>query len=359
MMAGMPDDNDRLRGGTLPDDPEADAIPLIDPAEDAAQKLLENSAPRIGAFLHDAFVRMERRATQQEKPLPLPWPSVQKALGGGLWPGLGILVGGTGVGKSQFALEAALHAARNGFPTLYIGLELDRLSLVARLLGLMSGKSWSRLYLGTDLLEITDVFQRYSAELEQLPIHLELGPPMGWTYEQLLATCKAMRLRYPLYRDRDGRPIPGSRPFLVVLDFLQLVAGQEDLRERIGHAAYAGREVARELDAAVVMISSTSRENYGRLSGQKDRDNADPGPGKGSPARYIGTGKESGEVEYAADWQMTLVQEPWPKDAQEPPPEGSKVWVAVSKVRAGRPCWVELRFDGGRYSEPRKGTLTA
>jgi len=103
---------------------------------------------RLGAFVDEAVERMTARADGRERPVPLPWSNVASALGGGLWPGLSVLVGNTRAGKTQFALQAALHAAEQGVPTVYIGLELGRVDLVARLVGLRSQRRWSSLYLG-------------------------------------------------------------------------------------------------------------------------------------------------------------------------------------------------------------------
>lgn len=347
-----PDENDRLNAGTLPEDPEADATPLRDPAEDAGAAALE--ASRVGNFLDEAITRMGARARGQERPIPLPWPTLTTALGGGLWPGLHVLVGNTGSGKSQFALQAALQASRSGTPVLYVGLELGKVDLVARLIGLLSGRRWSRLYLGSDPAELPDVLGRFAeelGELSRLPFHLEVASPFGWSYPILWEKARAMRSHYPEARDASGNSRPGSAPFLVVLDFLQLVSSpetaNEDLRERIGRAAYIGRAAARDLDAAVLLVSSTARDNYGALNGEKD--GKGPGLGEGSPARLVGLGKESGEIEYSADSVLVLCREPW--EGGEPPAGGTATWLAVAKVRAGTPSWVRFTFDGGLFRE--------
>ena len=63
----------------------------------------------------------------------------------------------------------------------------------------------------------------------------------------------------------------------------------------------------------------------------------------------MGLGKESGEVEYAADSVLVLCREPW--DGAEPPPGGTATWLAIAKVRAGVPGWVRFTFDGGIFRE--------
>lgn len=354
-MPKLPDDNDRLRGiGTpLPADPFDDAVPMLDPVAEEArvvakadrtQRLASLAEQRVGAFLDEAMRRMEARASGTERPVPVPWKGVAEALGGGLWPGLFTVVGNTGSGKTQFALQLALEAAKADVPVLYIGLELGPVDLSARLIGLLAGVRWSGLYLG-ERHAVDGLRTRHAhavEELRTLPFHLEFGGPFGWSYAELEGKVRTIREAYP---EPDGK---GSRPMLVVLDFLQLVASTdgEDIRERIARASYAARAVARSMDVAVLLVSSTARENYAALDGAKE--GKGPGLGEGSPRRLVGLGKESGEIEYACDAALVLASEPWTEGAPTPP-----FWLAVAKGRAVKPCWVRLEFDGSVFSEPQ------
>lgn len=345
----------------------ASAIKMPTPIDPGAIDL-DKEAPAVGALAADAFDRMRRRASGEERALPLPWPSLADALGGGLWSGLHVVVGSTGTGKSQLTLQLALHAAEQGIPVLYCGLELGRVDLVARLLGLLDQRKWSNLWLGKGrdnedpVLEIDRLQEKYGPKLATLPFHLAFAKPYGWSYELLHPYADALRKRY---RDRlvdtNGKP---TRPFLVVLDFLQLVSGPEDdtgqdLRERIQQAAYAGRAIARDMDAAVVFVSGTARENYRELDGRPakgEKEASGPKFGEGNPSRLVGLGKESGEIEFAADSVLTLCREPW-KDKE--PEDGTHIWLALAKARArgdsaaAQKGWVELRFNGGWFSEPK------
>lgn len=343
-MPKPPDDNDLLRDGTLPHDPEADAEPMPPPG----------LAPKLAELLPDAVRRMTARADGREKPILLPWPKVGDALGGGLWPGLHVLVGNTAAGKTQWVLQAALHAAKAGTPVLYIALEAGDVEFVARCLGLVSGRFWSPLYLGK-APDLHEVLHDHEAELERLPLHVLLGPPLGWDHSELPISVQKLREEYP-------EAERGKRPLLVVLDYLQIIGTgdvREDLRERIGKAAYVCRSVAREFDAAVIVASSTARENYLTLTGKRRGkkggiEDAEP-LGQGDPSRLVGLGKESGEIEFSADSVMALTQEPWPD--HEPPRGGTVCHLAVAKVRAGVPSWVDLRFNGSEFSEPRSGSV--
>lgn len=360
-----PDVNDRLRATGAVPDPFEGTRPMTDPDDPSID--LDKEAPSVGALAGEAFERMRRRASGIERALPLPWPSVTDALGGGLWSGLHVVVGATGAGKSQLTLQIALHAAEQGIPVLYCGLELGRVDLIARLLGLMDQRKWSTLWLGQgrdkeNPVEVIDQLQeKYGPILDKLPFHLAFAKPYGWPYSLLHPYASALRKRYrDRLTDSHGKP---TRPFLVVLDFLQLVSGPADhstqeLRERIQQAAYAGRAIARDMDAAVVFVSGTARENYRELDGRPAKGEKDTGPklGEGNPSRFVGLGKESGEIEFAADSVLTLCREPW-KDKE--PEDGTHIWLAVAKARArgesvaAQKGWVELRFNGGWFTEPR------
>ena len=342
----MKDDGERAEQGLLPDDPEADAgvIGGAEPSGSWDPDSLTDGAPLVGALLQGALKVMDDRWNKVEKPVPVPWQRLAEAVGGGLWPGLGVLVGNPGSGKTQLAMQLALHAAGEGIPALYLGLELGKVDLVARLLGMMTGRRWSDFYLGNQPVDcgsprVADAL----AALARLPFRLRIVPPLGWSYSEL-------------YRETAATADKHGRAPLVVVDYLQIMQGKpgEEIRERVGNAAYMARAVARDLGSVVVLVSSTARDKYAELAGRANPEKTGGGKpakveplGKGDPSRMLGFGKESGEIEFAADSVMVLGSEPW-----EPGAAFTKSWLALAKLRAVRTSWVELRFDGNRFSEP-------
>jgi len=362
---------------------EPDA-PLLHPAEFDQVDELESEPEAeevnldetlLASFLDEAIERMRRRGRGEEKPIPLPWAGLSEKLGGGFWPGQQyVLVGNTGSGKSQFSIQLAYESARMKVPVLYVGLELGRQDLAARLLALAYEQNrqdgpaylnWSNIYLGqhADSREFSqDGRERPAIEraieggarsfLKGLPLHLEISPPYGWHYDRLHALGKQMRERYPEHTDDNGDPIPGSRPFLVVLDYLQVVSSsdpKQSIRERIAGASYAGRAVAQDLNAAVLLISSTSRENYSRLSKYE--------PWKTRARGLVGIGKESGEVEFSADGLLAMNNVPWMHG--QCPEGGSFVYVGVAKQRAGAGGrqWHPMQYNGNTFTEPPENAV--
>lgn len=310
----------------------------------------------IKELIGDAMSRVDRRTAGLDKPVPTPWRQLNETMGGGLWPGAHFLVAGTGVGKSQLSFQIALHAARMGIPVGLIALELDQMQMVVRLSAEQAGlEQWSHVYNGkageSDIARV----KKAAEEVGRMSIVTDFGRAMGWSASRLAHVVETMRDRHP------------SGPALVVLDFVQLIAAEEgkqiDLRERIGRAGYAARELAREKDVTVIIVSSTARENYKKLSqtmkelrlGKSPKHNGGFFRKVWAPDNLIGMGKESGELEYAADSVHVLLQPATPADCHEEITRtrlnGRVVVCATVKVRAGFPSWFALGFTKGRFHE--------
>lgn len=311
---------------------------------------LDEVTPKdLGAVLDHTLDRMARRARGEERPVPLPWANVAHALGGGLWGGTSVaLLGDSGSGKTQFALQAALYAAESGVPICHVALQSAEDQVAARLLALRSGRNWAALYTGRDgNADIEELRRTHAQAVRALPIHVVGGSAGRWSYHNLRAVAAWMRARYP-------EETPGGRPFMVVVDIVQLVSGPErdmDQRAVIERTAHEARLVARELGAVVMLISSTSREGDPRLQGdavderigfKRDRRRT-PILGRGNPAK-LARGKDPGDLEQRCDTVLVLTLEPG--QAEKP---WMPAWCAVAKNRAGSRAWCALRFDGCRF----------
>jgi replicative DNA helicase len=311
---------------------------------------LDEVTPKdLGAVLEQTLDRMARRARGEERPVPLPWPNVSHALGGGFWGGTSVaLLGDSGSGKTQFALQASLYAAESGVPICYVALQAAEDQIAARLLALRAGRNWAELYTGRDgRADIEELRRTHAQAIRALPIHIVGGSAGRWSYHNLRAVSAWMRARYP-------EETPGGRPFLVVVDIVQLVSGADrdtDLREVIERTAHEARLVARDLGGVVMLISSTAREGDPRLQGdmmderigfKRDR-RRNPILGRGNPAK-VARGKDPGDLEQRCDTVLVLALEPG-----HPQKSWTPAWCAVAKNRAGSRAWCALRFDGCRF----------
>lgn len=279
----------------------------------------DGDAHRAALVADDLDALMETVWNRREgiqQPMATPWAGVDQLLGGGLWPGMYVLVGGTGAGKTQWAVQVAVEAALKGHRALYLALELSRQDLAARVVGALSGVPWSGILRGQidgpALQLVADTVRRARV----LPLHTECGVPFGYGADTLASRAWALR------------------PSLVVLDYLQLCSGRtgEDPRGTVGRVSYVARTIARDLGAAVLVLSSTARANYAELVNDPTKD----------PGDLVGLGKESGEIEYAADGVIVLAR-------RSDKPRGRV--LVVSKNRHGPLGRVELDWSGTAFAE--------
>lgn len=276
-------------------------------------------ASRVGDDLDGLFDTALARMTGEEGPLATPWGRFNNSLRGGLWPGMYVLVGGTGAGKSQWAVQTAVHVAQAGGRVLYLALELGRKDLAARIVGTVANVPWSELLYGKLSTEQMHRAIEASPRVRALPLHTECGAPFGYGADALASRAWSLR------------------PSLVVLDYLQLCSGRpgEEGRTTVGRVSYVARTIARDLGAVVLVLSSTARANYAELVNKPD----------GDPADLVGLGKESGEIEYAADGVLVLARH---ADRKEKP--RTRVLV-IAKNRHGPLGRVELQWTGTTFTE--------
>jgi replicative DNA helicase len=150
---------------------------------------------------------------------------------------------------------------------------------------------------------------------------------------------------------------PDAPTPLVIVDYLQLGGAEPtarpDPRQRVSELAYILGDAANEHNVAVLAISSVARHWEEHLRPDPEahqtalKNNGKSALGQGDPSRFIGIGKESGEVEYSAQTALAMAQVP----------EGSHTvtYLGIAKNRSGPTGWVKLYFDGCRHSEQPPG----
>ena len=321
--------------------------------------------PRLLRDIVPSAVEMMRdRATGKCKPVPLrlvfngeanPWTDAEAALGGGLWPGLYVLVGADGVGKTQLCMSLGLGAAMEGSPVAYIGLDTNDCEFVTRFLGLLTSRSWRGLnfgtatfnavlgnqdfmaMVGTDKPTVIDMpsMQRATQDLSKLPIQLVDGSTTSWTPDQIEVVAQQ------LVSMAEERGIDTKlHPPLIVLDSLQLIGDSPNLplgvRQRMNEATLQAKQVANRYGVAVLAVSSVARTTAKLLKSDGERS---------EPADYISTGKDAGEIENNADVVMVLVEHVDRRSMYS----DKLVCVAMAKVRTGKLGWLHLLFDGKRH----------
>jgi len=254
---------------------------------------------------------------------------------GGWRPGLFLLAGGPGVGKSAFALQTCLRAVALPHPVLYVSIEQSPKELVGRIfcheLEAPIAAYWNR---DPDLAAgIAERAGRFN--LEHLYIQEDPYVP-GEDYDGSVGRIR--RWTAELVRTTGRRP-------LVVVDYLQRLRPAEadrrlDERLRISMACLGLRQLARDLEVPVLAISSVGRSSYN---------------GEATMDWYKG----SGDLEYDADACLLLkvqnddINGNSPRNATRIPVELHLVKSRYGELTFDRP--INLNFDRryGSFTEPQ------
>lgn len=400
------DENDKLRNGETPKSVGENAVKdtsVLRPED------IENAIPRV----------VERNIKRQKRFItPVPFPKEWEGanfidyLHGAWWPGSYILVGGTGTGKTQFAMQAALAAAEEGNTVIYVAMELSEDDLINRILALkfnktpahMDGrekiKDWEKRENEQFNYEDEDV-QKELKRLRDLPFKIITASSKNMDYESITEVIRRIeeenKAKEKRKADKEKGEVVKKPPFIIV-DFLQLVTSpdddkgnpiREDLRQRIQRASYQINDAARDYDAVVLNLSSTARTSYKELTKHKISKEKIPQkkdeslekweerkekqyyrPTDEPASTFIGLGKEAGEIEYSAHALIVLA-----KDFTTEKKDGKTIrhfqtCIGLAKNRNGRTTeadgdglygnnWDRFEFKGGRLtlcgnSEPKE-----
>lgn len=259
------------------------------------------------------------------KPLPPPVPTgiapLDRIIGGWRAESVYVLNGPTGRGKTGLAIQFASHAAKTR-SVLYLSSELSRRQILARFVAQLLGCSW---------LEV------YNFEPSQMARVAEL-------------LCKVPKLRAHELRRNDSvtdlckrvADVEGAAP-LLVLDYLQHAARRlnpEDMKRSVSALSDEVASYARDTRGAAIVVSAVARGFY--------HDNQDK-----TATEFVGSSKESGDVDYDAAGIMFLDGEPPGLDGTSP------ARLHVAKSRFSHEGTIGLEFHGrvGMFKVDPAGAL--
>ena len=220
------------------------------------------------------------------------FPSLDRALDGGLYSGLYVLGAVSSLGKTAFCMQVADQLAKAGHPVLIFSLEMSAFSLMAR--------SISR-----------ETFLSAPAEQKRTLAKTVRGVLDGTRYaaysSQELEFLQACQARYQTYADkiyfredvntlegveqaiRQQIQRTGEKP-VVFLDYLQILSVPGAYftdKQHLDRSVSVLKQLSRELDLTIVAVSSFNRENY-------------------NLPVSMSAFKESGGIDYSADVLLGL-----------------------------------------------------
>lgn len=291
----------------------------IDEAEKAvfgvSERRLASDLQPIKQVLSDYYDRLDQLARRDEEIFGVPTGFIDlDRLLGGLQPSdLLIIAGRPGQGKTSFLMSAAKNAAQTYKKNVAIfSMEMSNEQLVQRLIAQETGINSQRMRTGKlEEHEWTLIAEAMEA-LGETRVFLDDTPAI--TPTQMRAKCRRLHMEFGLD--------------LVVVDYLQLMQGDQRTDNRVQEVSYISRNLkvlARELNVPVLAAAQLSRAIEQR---------ADKRP-------VLSDLRESGSLEQDADIVMFIYR---PELYEEDSLRKNIAEIMVSKHRNGPTGSVELVF---------------
>ncbi|MDI3309353.1 MAG: replicative DNA helicase [Acetobacteraceae bacterium] len=306
-------------------DRSEDLTEILDTAEQEILGL--DATPSGGPVLLDDVLQervaslVARRADPPDS-IPTGFVDLDNLTGGLQRGALAVLAARPSQGKSLLAQQVAGHAARHGLNVAFFSAEMGRDELADRL-----AAQWT----GIDIVRLRNR-QLSDSEWQRLQKASQTHSIGSlWVDDTTPITTREIRARSRRLHARQKLD-------LIVVDYLQFLADQpasrnENRNDVVGRMTRTMKGLARELRAAVLLISQLSRAPERRASRR--------------PA--LADLRDSGNIEQDADLVL-LLHRPTSVDAPDDtvmPEEAAPglATVIVAKARNGPTGEVELRFD--------------
>ena len=285
------------------------------------EKRVSSSFTKMDKLLNDAFEEITKLAEQKNHMAGVPtgFKDVDDLFHGFRGGDLILLAARPGVGKTSFALNLAVNAAKRGTTVTFFSLEMSAGQLVQRILCAEARVSLSKIRSGFisegDWGAIADAMNT----LSKLDLYIDDSPGLSI----LEARAKARRE----LRHAQGKG-------LIVVDYLQLMQPPQTRRDgnravEVGEISRGLKVLAKEMDMPVLALSQLSRAVEMR--------------GKKRP--MLSDLRESGSIEQDADIVMFIDRS---MDEAEAESEGRPDWgtaeLIVAKHRNGPTRDITLAF---------------
>lgn len=284
------------------------------------EKRVSSDFKKVDGLLTDAFEEITKLAEQKNSMAGVPsgFRDVDKLFHGFRGGDLIILAARPGVGKTSFALNLAVNAAKAGVTVAFLSLEMSSGQLVQRILCSEAHVNLARLRAGdieeADWGAIADA----SNTLSQLNLYIDDTPSLS-----------ILELRA-----KARRELRGCEKGLIVVDYLQLMQPPQSRRDgnravEVGEISRGLKILAKEMDMPVLALSQLSRSVEMR--------------GKKRP--MLSDLRESGSIEQDADIVMFIDRSMDDIEADDDDrPDKGMAELIVAKHRNGPTRDIPLTF---------------
>lgn len=279
----------------------------------------------LDKYLSEAGSQGETAAMGEVLPHVLTgFTSLDEFMGGFQRSDLIIVAGRPGMGKTSLALTIARNAAVNQKVTVALfSLEMAHEPLVIRMLSSETGIDYRRIWLGQHTEDEERRIMEATGRLSEAAIYIDDSPML----RVMELRAKARRLQFKQKCD------------LIIVDYLQLMAGDIRTDNRVQEISYISRSlksIARELDVPVIAVSQLSRAVEWRATHRPQLSDL----------------RESGSIEQDADIVMFIyrddyyyrTEEEWKEEFPDKHYPAGIATIIIAKHRNGPTGEIHLHF---------------
>ncbi|OGR52877.1 MAG: replicative DNA helicase [Elusimicrobia bacterium GWA2_62_23] len=232
-----------------------------------------------------------------------------------------ILAARPSMGKTAMALNMAYHACvEKKFPTAFFSLEMNRYSIMQRLICSAARANLGGVRNGRLPRDIWPQLTRYTATVAEAPLYIDDTP--GLTILDIRNRTRKLVSQLK----NEGKELG-----LIVIDYLQLIRGAgrtESRQQEVAEISRLLKDLARSLEVPVIALSQLNRR-----SEDKGREGNRP---------QLSDLRDSGSIEQDADVVGMIHREEYYK--REDPTLKNKATLIIAKQRNGPVGDVDLAF---------------
>lgn len=319
---------DRMRKSAY--DGREDAEVILDRAEQGIFNIAHRTQRRNYTDIRDVLqMNIQHIQELQANPNPLPgitsgFRDLDRILSGFHKTDLVILAARPGMGKTAFALNVAMNAARAGNSVMIFSMEMSKEQLGERILSMSSNVEMEHLKTGNihddewmSISNAQDSFDEMNIQIDETP------------------DISVLEMKNKCRRLKSERGLD-----LVVIDYLQLMslgAGSDNRNNEISAITRSIKIMAKELDVCVILLSQLSRNAEHRAEHRP----------------MLSDLRDSGSIEQDADIVIFLRREDYYENQDDPvntSAAGGTCEVSIAKHRSGPTGIVNLAWIA-RYTK--------
>ena len=285
----------------------------------AAERTNKGSKPELVSDIADRIFDEIRRAANSDEEysgIPTGIHDIDRMLFGLQPSDLIILAARPSMGKTTFGLNIALNAAMNGVGVFFASMEMSKEQLVKKILSQLSGVKHQNLVRGRIYGDTWQLVDGGMAKLKSsIGKNLVIDDSSGLSISRLNGKAKAVAMQRNIG--------------LIVVDYLQLMSGKAESREReIAQISAGLKQLAKDLNVPVLALSQLNRSLENRQEKRPQMSDL----------------RDSGAIEQDADVIMFLYRDEYYNQDPRNPHKGIAE-CNIAKHRNGSTGVVKMAFD--------------